>query len=63
MTTTTNWLELSELCTALNTTPHIVGVSSRRSYQYAGLDTIEFSLDGVLIRKRGKYQGAKYRVL
>jgi hypothetical protein len=62
-TTTNRWLDLAEICAALNTTPDIVGVSSRRSYHYAGADTIDFYLDGVLIRKRGKYQGAKYRVV
>jgi hypothetical protein len=63
-TTTNRWLDLAELCAQLNTTPDIVGAASRRHYRYAGADTIEVELDdGVMIRKRGRYQAARYRVI
>lgn len=61
--TANNWVNLDELCTTLNTTANIVGVSSRRSYQYAGADTVDFLFEGVIIRKQGKYTKARYKII
>ena len=69
--TTTNitnrWVDLAEICTHLDVEPSQLQAASRRHYRWAGVNEIEFYLDGgklgnLLIHKRGKYQAARYSI-
>ncbi len=62
-TTANPWVQLSDICAQLNTTPDKLGAASRHHYLFAGLNTIEFYWDGAVIQKRWQYTKARYRVI